>query len=390
MKNTALTNTQKSKLLKRSSGIELLKVTAIMLIVISHAAQTLNPEEITYIPYQDYFINLSLATANVRYFLLSVFRTFGALGNTIFFVSSAWFLLDSKTANKKKIINMLVEVWIISFILLIVTLILKRGAVEPKVVILRQLLPTTYANNWYVTCYMLFYLIHPMLNLVIYKLKREELLKATLMMVFLYIIVNYIRDGFFFPSALTLWTAIYFAMAYMKLYMKDFSSNKSYNLILLISGISAHLAVLVITNLLGLRIGYFEDKLLRWGNVNSNPFLITAAVSLLNLARGMKFKNYFINYLSSLSLLIYIIHENLVVRVYLRPYIMNYICTNYGYSHIVLWVLLFAAALFVLSAAAASLYKLTVRRLLPAISEMVYAIVSKMYKTIEKQIFKLN
>ena len=78
----------------RDSGVELLKIIAVILIVISHVVLTLITEN-EYIPYSDYLLDCTHATTNVTVLLLAVMRHFGALGNWIFFVASAWFLLDS-------------------------------------------------------------------------------------------------------------------------------------------------------------------------------------------------------------------------------------------------------------------------------------------------------
>ena len=85
----------------RDSGIELLKVIAILLIVISHVVQTLSSEN-PLIGYSDYILDLSCATKEMQLVILMIMRHFGALGNSIFFICSTWFLLDSKIVSVKK------------------------------------------------------------------------------------------------------------------------------------------------------------------------------------------------------------------------------------------------------------------------------------------------
>lgn len=60
----------------RDSGIELLKILAIFLIVISHVAQTLTSEN-PYITYNGYIVDISHATTNIQHLILVCFRTFG-------------------------------------------------------------------------------------------------------------------------------------------------------------------------------------------------------------------------------------------------------------------------------------------------------------------------
>jgi peptidoglycan/LPS O-acetylase OafA/YrhL len=120
-------NTKQESLSKRNirnSSIELLKVIGIVFIVISHVVQTLT-EDNKYIPYDDYIVKLSMATTNVQYLILAMCRYFGAIGNTIFFVSSCWFLLDSEKANIKKMLKMFMDIWIISVAILGITFFLE-------------------------------------------------------------------------------------------------------------------------------------------------------------------------------------------------------------------------------------------------------------------------
>lgn len=97
----------------RNSGIELLKIFAIFLIVVSHVVRTLSGTN-TYISYQEYVINLSHATTDLQQLVATMIRYIGRLGNTLFFVCSAWFLLDSKRINKRKMLQILMDIWVIS------------------------------------------------------------------------------------------------------------------------------------------------------------------------------------------------------------------------------------------------------------------------------------
>ena len=84
-------NTYVLKKTERESNIELLKILALFLIVISHVTQTLgNMPNNSLIIDKGYFINVLTATNNLQFFVLILFRHFGALGNMIFFVCSAF------------------------------------------------------------------------------------------------------------------------------------------------------------------------------------------------------------------------------------------------------------------------------------------------------------
>lgn len=177
----------------RESGIELLKIAAIFLIVITHVVQTLSNEN-NYISYSDYVLNVSGATINLKLLTLAMLRCLGAMGNSIFFVCSAWFLLDSDKASKKKVLMMILDIWLVSVAILAIVYFLRGGAIDRKLMI-KSLLPTTFGNNWYLTCYILFYPLHPILNKIIHLMGQKAHLAASTIMSFLYIVCNFVLGG---------------------------------------------------------------------------------------------------------------------------------------------------------------------------------------------------
>lgn len=139
---------------ERNSGIELLKIFAILLIILSHVTLTLGSKNVL-IEYQDYALDLGIATTNPQQLVLVILEYSGMLGNAIFFICSAWFLLDRKTINKEKWWFMLLEIWSVSIVILVVVNILRTGNIAAKLMI-KSLFPTTFSLNWYMTCYLLF------------------------------------------------------------------------------------------------------------------------------------------------------------------------------------------------------------------------------------------
>lgn len=371
----------------RESGIELLKIVALSLIVIYHVVQTLsygNP----FLSYHDYVINLAIATNDVQQFVLTLLSYFGAWGNAIFFICSAWFLLQSKYFNKKKWFHILLEIWGVSVIILIISCFLLRGNISLTIVI-KSLFPTLYGNNWYLTCYVLFYPIHPLLNKLIQSLSKPLLFRLSSAMFILYCCLGFIKSDLFFPSMILLWITIYFVIAYIQIYMTDFTNNMKKNIFLLIIGMIGYIGLAVLTNVLGLHFTFMKGRMLQWAT-NCNPFLIAMAIAMLNIARNVHFKNKFINYISGLSLLIYIIHENLVLRTYFRPYIINYVYVNFGYDKILIWVMLIAIAILIFGIVSSVVYDKTLRKFIRKISVLLYPIVRKIYLYFETAILKLH
>jgi surface polysaccharide O-acyltransferase-like enzyme len=390
-------NTKQELLAKRqvrNSSIELFKVIGIVLIVISHVVQTLNDTN-TYITYDNYIVDLSMVTTNIQQLILSLLRYSGEIGNTIFFVCSCWFLLDSKKSNKRKIIQMVLDIWTISVLIFGIIYLLNKGNINIGYLdILKQFLPTTFSNNWYLSCYLIFYLIHPVLNSIINKMGQKALLRCTLISLFIYIIYSYIIAALvdyhaLFSTRLTVFIAIYFVIAYMKLYLTDFSNNIKLNCIIALLGTIAFYGIIVITNFIGLRISFFENKVLMW-NAWGSPILILVIICIFNVVKNIRFESKAINYVSKLSLLIYIIHENWILKTFYRPMLWQYVYTKFGYDYILGWALILVAAVFAFGFLASVLYQQSIQKLVMRISDKLYFKLVKFYGYFEKILLQLR
>lgn len=370
----------------RDSGVELLKIITVILIVISHVVLTLTTEN-EYIPYNNYLLDCTHATTSGTILLLAVMRHFGALGNWIFFVASAWFLLDSTKASGKKMMGMLLDIWVISVLFLGITLLI-RGEVSGKL-FLFSLFPTLFANNWYLTCYLLIYPIHPYLNRLISAMTQKEHLKVVSVLAVLYIGFNFIESRFFFPNMLLLWISVYLILAYIKRYCMKLYSSAKVNSILLLCGAAGAVGIVILTDLLGLKIAALSDQLLRWVS-NFNPFLILIAIAAFGLARNNHFKNKTVNQIAKCSMLIYIIHENILLRTYTRPYLWHCIFNRYGYAHLFLWVFLYSAGWLLAALALSLLYEKSIQKITAKVSEKILKWMGSWYQKYEDAMLKLH
>ena len=98
-----------------------------------------------------------------------------SFGNAIFFICSAWFLIDNDKVSGRKILKMILDVWTISIIIAFFIFIMRNWNVSFKLLI-RQFFPTTLSCNWYTTCYLLFYPVHGTLNKMMAGMTQKGLL----------------------------------------------------------------------------------------------------------------------------------------------------------------------------------------------------------------------
>ena len=304
---------------ERNINIDYLKILAIFLIIISHSVPFYGNSN------SESYINLNFATYNLDIFIMIILRHLGQIGNCIFMIITSYFLCDSNKMKINKIFQIIIDTFIFSILILLI--ILTMGINLDKKVIFRQLFPITYQNVWFVTVYVLIYFSHTLLNDIINRSNRKRLFKIIFVMFLLYSCAGFIIGGNkYYNNHLISFIMIYFIVAYCKKYCKGIMKNRKINEFILFFSLCIFLLFLVILNQLGLKINMFDGKMLRM-NSFANPIIILISFSCFNIFSTLDLKKRLISNLSSITLYIYMIHENQLIRDYLKPvFFENYGC----------------------------------------------------------------
>lgn len=373
---------------ERESGIELYKVIAIFLIVLSHVIQTLTEPNYVLGIGEGTFINIATATTDLDVLLLALFRICGALGNNMFFICSAWFLVNSKKMSLKKVIHMVLDVWIIN---MIVFWGLHAIGIQFQISdTVRTFFPTTFANNWYITCYLLFYLIHPFLNRMLEQLNISEHFALTSFLFMIYFIIPVLpleEINLFFANELVIFLATYVIVSFIKTYKNEWTENLKLNKGILFVSIVSYVVLILSVDYLGLRTNYFLNRLVRW-NMNNSLFMFLIAFSSFNMMKKKKFINRTINYFSSLSLLVYIFHENLAFRRYFRPVIEFSILRRFGIEHAFICAVFMAVSLAILSFIISAIYKIFFTKIVSKLSSIISQNIQTLWKKYERLVIE--
>ncbi len=369
----------------RNSGVELLKIIGMFAIIINHMTQSVS--SINYhMDTTDYVIDLWTATTDIHTLLLIIFRSFGSFGNSIFFISTAWFLCESKQVKTKKCFSILLDVWIISVIWLIVMVILRSGDIAPAYII-RSLLPNLFGNNWYLTCYLIFYPLHPLLNILISHFDKRTHFRVVSGLGIPFLLINSIKEDLLYATNLTTWIALYFLISYIKKYHYEDIMKKKMSFLLIAIGIAGYLFEVLITDFIGFHIGELKHQMLHWGK-NSNPFIIITALGLFVVFMKHGYRSKIINYISSLMMLVFVIHENIVFSAYTRPLYYVFIYNNFGYGIICLWVIIGSLGVYGISLILAAVYDKTLRKVSHKLSDLLCGFLTTIYIKIEKKLIK--
>ncbi len=206
--------------------------------------------------------------------------------------------------------------------------------------IYRCLFPLSYQHYWFLTCYIELYLIHGALNLTIENLSQSLHLLVVSVTFFLFCVIRlYAKFNFFYSSHIIVCITIYFLIAYIKKY----SYNRKTGIRLFIVGIFGF-AVLFILKRLGFPASIRGEGFLYFSQM-TNPFLIFIVIGALLLSAQRYYYNEVINYLSGLSLVFYLIHENTLFRHIVRQIIWQSISSSMHEFHLLIRFFVFSVTI---------------------------------------------
>lgn len=342
---------------QRNSSIELMKIIALFLVVLCHSLPLYKFGGSTEL---DGFLNLRQSTTILQELVLIIFSHLGQVGNALFIVPSAYFLLDSNEVKKNKIIQYIMDTFIVSVIYLVIFSVIYGKL--PITYIISSLLPTTFNFYWFITCYILLYAVHPWLNIVIKNLGKKQLFTANICLLFLYCVVSFVLNGKYYYSHLVGFIVYYFFVAYVKLYLPKLSGDKKVNLKIFAVSLCGFILMIVATNYIGVCFSFASGLV---GNLERfiNPFIVGLSISAFNLCRLKVWKNKKINIISSTSLLVFVISNNNIVCSFVKPILFENIYIYISYDYITAICVLIAIATMVISIMIALVYMKTIQKL---------------------------
>ena len=347
----------------RESNIELLKVIAVFMIVLCHTGISMTYTSSGHST-AAWFYDINSLPNSLEKFILTLINYCGYLGNDIFFICSAWFMVDRKHSHKSKILKMESDVWIISVLYLAVFVVC--GIHVQRSTVIRALLPTAFNNNWFASAYMFFYAFFPFLNQCFERIPRGcQKYGCIVFAVSACFVLPFLLDVFKFRFSISypmMWVVAYCCVSYLKTYHRKLLDSRKFAIVVLLIGISGLIGEIAATYYFGPGIRLFHGDGMRW-NKCYNLFEWFFAFGCFNLVRTFRFHSLLINRISSLSLLIYLIHGNFLVRRHVRPYLYSIIHYHLHDRNIPLWLLMFSILIFIASALLAYLYQKSIQKI---------------------------
>lgn len=289
---------EKNKIVKRNSSIELLRIISMLLIITSHlsihGANSLN-------------MNFSLKKIVLNCLCL------GNLGSVLFILIAGYFY-ENDVSYLKIIKISIITIFYSTFIYFFLVII--KFVDFSLIDFMNQLFSLINGNYWFITSYLILLIFQPYLKILINSISIDHLKKLVIILLVLWILVPFlfkiIVPSFeIYSNSFTDLFVYYVLGAYLRRYNKIGKKIKLniYIVLFLIFMISS----VIILNIMSIKFSVLSKYTIYFLNRNSILILFLSLFLMIHFT-NIDFKNKYINYISSFTLSVYIIHDNLYMR----------------------------------------------------------------------------
>lgn len=266
----------------RDSRFEILRIICMVLIIMHHFAC------------HGGWTKTSIDTT-VNQGVLDFFIIGGKLGVNVFVLISGYFLSQSKF-KLKKVLQLIAQILFFSISIYLILLIFGQTTLNWNS--LRcAIFPLNY-GNWFMPYYLIMYCLSPFINVIINNIDSKKHLYLVLFLTILQIFIPAIFGATFFSN--TAWfITLYLIAAYIRLYPNKIFDSFKFNLI-------SFVFLFVLIAVLNIFVGY---------NAWSTTHLACVCCSitlLLTFKNSKEIKSNIINIISSTTLGIYLLHDNVL------------------------------------------------------------------------------
>ena len=304
---------------KRKTNIELLRIISMFMIVVYHYCC------------HGYLIR-EVGTAGYNTPILWLIYTFCYSAVNIYVLISGYFLCKSEF-KWKKVLKIYIEVLFYSVI--IFTLLYITGLTEitsPKQ-ILSCIFPIVSKSYWFVTIYVVMYIISPFLNKLINILTKKEYQNMLITLGIILLICNNLIPGTYaidktYGFGIIWFTYLYLVAAYIRIFdINIFKNNWLYLILYIVSTLMTYFSRYIITDISRYMSIFKSQETMFYGYNTITVFL--AGVSLFIFFKNIKIPQKFdklILLIAGTTFGIYLIHDNQFFRKILYNNLLNINC----------------------------------------------------------------
>jgi len=317
----------------RDSNVELIRIIAMFLVILTHCIMHTN------------LIN-SEGISTTNYIILQFISTITVIPNSLFILISGYYTVNSRF-KLKKVLSLWGKVFLYTLIIYLIYFIIGK-----QNYFYESFFPIFSGQYWFITAYIALYLMSPIINSVIKKLTKNQFKYLLVLLTIFYGVIKVtfnpagIFDGAFIPVIY-----IYLIGAYIRLYV-EVKREKSYYFLkyiiftILVTWLRIMIDSISFNHIVLMRLVYnLQEGLHQFSNI----LLVLSVVFLF-----MKFKtisiqketiNRVILFISPSIFPIYIIHENINNR-WLWTAVINPVQYNNS-SFLIVYIILAIICVFI-------------------------------------------
>lgn len=224
------------------------------------------------------------------------------------FIIMFGFFQCNKNIKIKKLYKLYMQIIFYSIIIFIAISIFTNQILVSNIII--TILPIIYGRWWFITKYILLFLISPIINSILIRFNKNNLKVIVLVMIsILYIIPTIFinssinNDNYGLINLIGLYVIGYF----IKVNEDSFNLSKYKYMIY-------YLLCMFIPTILNITISIYSNKASKLLWQNYNFFVVLGAIMLFLFFLNIKIESNFINMIGSSTLAVYIIHDDPMVR----------------------------------------------------------------------------
>lgn len=250
---------------------------------------------------------------NISRIFLDVFSLGGKAGVNLFSLLMGYFGIKAIYQMKKAL---RVEAQVLFYSILCMVICLGFGLSEFSVKsVVKGLLPLIFNGYWFMTAYIIVYLLSPYLNKLLLGLKRQEQERLLALCFLIWCVIPFFTlhtmDGMFLNQMIW-FIVMYILGAYLRLHTARFSMG-TYKAALMLSA-GALVALTVGLNIYG-KLFPVLFNYTTYGSWSNSPFIVVACISLFRLCENWRIGSIgWINWISAGTLGVYLLQENQFVR----------------------------------------------------------------------------
>lgn len=300
------------KLKSRDSNFEAMRILSMFFIVMYHI-----------------FVHgkvLEHATGKIS--ILSIFIESILLVCVNSFILVTGYFQCEKKINFEKVIKIINQTWFYKVVIMFTLVFCKVIMLPDNITLIRTIFPIDYGTYWYINCYILLYLLSPLLNKIIINCNKKEFTRIIILLfVTLSILPTLSKDIFYNTYTgrnLSTFILLYFIGAYLKKYPIEKSSSLKYNNNFKVKYFGGFILFAIISTIsfliykklsehgtilreIGRTFGYLHISY-------ASPIIIIESVCYFLFFKCLSFKSKFIDKISACTLGVYLISENIFIR----------------------------------------------------------------------------